>query len=272
MKIRKVLKILPAFLLVYLTLIPSLSAQGHFELSIHYSRWSIDILGDIIETAVSDAVESGLEDTISEDIKDEYGLNLVSYSQTVEFDSSGHNYGAEIRWYPSGQYGSFSIGLSVEKTRMTVELAEITTDLEFSNNSNFQGTATGKFEINPLSFHLSLRWDILPSSSFTPYITFGVGAATFSSIENDEISFSYSGELTRPGFAPETESGGETKTIGEIKDEIEAEDEDFLPLSILPFIQLNLGLKGKITENIHLMVDAGIWNGFLIRGGLAIRL
>jgi len=53
---------------------------------------------------------------------------------------------------------------------------------------------------------------------------------------------------------------------------MEAEDEDFLPLPFLPFIQLNLGLKGKITENIHLMVDAGIWNGFLIRAGLAIRL
>ena len=139
MKVRKVLRILPAFLLVYLTLIPSLSAQGHFELSIHYSRWSIDILGDIIETAVSDAVESGLEDTISEDIKDEYGLDLDTYSQTIDFDSSGHNYGAEIRWYPGGQYGSFSIGLSVEKTRMTVELAEITTNLEFTDKSNFQG-------------------------------------------------------------------------------------------------------------------------------------
>ena len=272
MKVRKVLRILPAFLLVYLTLIPSLSAQGHFELSIHYSRWSIDILGDIIETAVSDAVESGLEDTISEDIKDEYGLDLDTYSQTIDFDSSGHNYGAEIRWYPGGQYGSFSIGLSVEKTRMTVELAEITTNLEFTDKSNFQGKATGKFEINPLSFHLSLRWDILPSSSFTPYITFGVGAATFSSIELDEISYTYSGELTRPGFAPETESGGETKTIGEIKDEIEAEGDDFLSLPFLPIFQLNLGLKGKISENIHLMVDAGIWNGFLIRGGLAIRL
>jgi hypothetical protein len=272
MKIRKVLKIIPAFLLVYLTLIPGLSAQGHFELSFHYSRWSIDILGDIIENAVSDAAESGLEDTISEDIKDKYAIDLVSYSQTIDFDSSGHNYGGEIRWYPGGLYGSFSIGLSVEKTRMTVELTEITTDLEFSDNSNFQGAATGKFEINPLSFHLSLRWDILPTSSFTPYITFGVGAATFSSIENDEISYSYSGELTRPGFEPETESGGETKTIGEIKDELEAEDEDFLDLPFLPFIQMNLGLKGKITENVHVMIDAGIWNGFLIRGGLAIRL
>lgn len=272
MKIRNVLKILPAFLLVYLAMPPSLSAEGHFELSFHYSRWNIDILGNIIEDAVSDAIESELEETISEDIKNEYGLDLVSYSQTVDFDSSGHNYGFEIRWYPGGLNGSFSIGLSVEKTSMKVGFKEITTDLEFSDNSNFQGTTIGEFLINPLSFHLSLRWDILPSSRVTPYITMGVGAASFSSIESDEVSYSYSGELTRPGFAPETETGGEVKTIREIQDELEEDNEDFLPLPFLPFIQLNLGLKGKITENIHLMVDAGIWNGFLIRGGLAIRL
>jgi len=272
MKIRNALKIIPAFLLVYLALIPNLSADGHFEFSFHYSRWSIDILGNIIEDAVSDAIESELEETISEDIKNEYGLDLVSYSQTVDFDSSGHNYGFEMRWYPGGLYGSFSIGLSVEKTSMKVGFTEIATDLELSDNSSFQGTATGEFLINPLSFHLSFRWDILPSSSFTPYITLGVGAASFSSIENDEVSYSYSGELTQPGFEPETETGGETITIGEIQDELEAEGDDFLPLPFLPFIQLNLGLKGKITENIHLMVDAGIWNGFLIRGGIAIRL
>lgn len=272
MQTRDVFKMIPVFLIVYLILAPNLSADGHFELSFHYSRWNIDILGNIIENAVSDAIENELEETISEDLKDEYGLDLIRYNQTVDFDSSGDNYGFEIRWYPGGLYGSFSIGLSVEKTSMKVGFKEITTDLELSDNSNFEGTATGEFLINPLSFHLSFRWDILPSSRVTPYITLGVGAASFSSIEDDEVTFSYTGELTRPGFNPETETGGETRTIGEIQDDMEAEDEDFLPLPFLPFVQLNLGLKGKITDNIHLMVDAGIWNGFLIRGGLAIRL
>ncbi len=267
-----VLKILPAFLLVYLVFAPNLSADGHFELSIHYSRWNIDILGNIIEDVVSDTIENELEETISEDLKDEYGLELVSYTQTVDFDSSGDNYGFEARWYPGGKNGSFSIGLSVEKTSMKVGLKEINTELELSDESSFQGTAVGDFLIKPLSFHLSFRWDILPSSKITPYITLGAGVASFSSIEGNEVSYSYTGELQRPGYSPETETGGETKTIKEIQDELEAEDQDFLPLPFLPIIQLNLGLKGKITENIHLMIDAGIWNGFLIRGGLAVRL
>jgi hypothetical protein len=40
----------------------------------------------------------------------------------------------------------------------------------------------------------------------------------------------------------------------------------------VPFVQLNLGLKAVITPNVSLLVDAGIWNGFLIRGGVAFRL
>jgi hypothetical protein len=145
MKIRNAFKIMPAFLLVYLTLIPSLSADGHFELSFHYSRWNIDILGNIIEDAVSDAIESELEDTISENIKDEYGLDLVSYSQTVDFDSSGHNYGFEIRWYPGGLYGSFSIGLSVDKTSMKVGFKEVPQTLSSRVIPAFRAQQPGNF-------------------------------------------------------------------------------------------------------------------------------
>jgi len=261
------------FLAVFLLLQAPAAAQGHFEIGFHYSTWSIDILGNLIEDAISDSLETDLKDEILSDIQDEYPwLQERAYSQTVEFDSGGHNYGVEIRWYPGGADGSFSLGLSIEKTSMEVSLPEVSADLEMSDDSRFQGAASGSFLIEPLSFHLSFRWDIIPSSPVHPYITFGVGGAAFSSIEDGEVAFSYSGALTRPGEVPETFSGGETKTIRELQDELEEEDEEFLPLSFLPFVQLSLGLKGKITPNIHLLVDAGVWNGLLIRGGIAIRL
>jgi hypothetical protein len=97
-----------------------------------------------------------------------------------------------------------------------------------------------------------------------------VGAAAFSSIQDDVVSYDWLGELDVAAGPSETYEETGTKTMEEIKEEIEV-DEDF-PLTVLPFIQLNLGLKGKITENIHLMADVGIWNGFIIRGGIAIRL
>ncbi len=273
MNIRNALKIMPIFLLVLFALNFNLFAQGHFELGFHYGRWNINILGNLVENAISDALETEVRDTILEEIQKDYpDLQDPIYSQSVDFDSSGYNYGFEIRWYPSGQEGSFSLGLSVEKTKMEVELLEISADMDFFDGSTFGGTAGGDVILNPLTFHLSFRWDILPTSRVHPYITFGVGAATFSSIENDEVSYFWSGELNIPGETSETYDGGEVKTLKQIKDDLEEEDEDFLPLTFLPFIQLNLGLKGKITENIHLMVDAGIWNGFMLRGGIAIRL
>lgn len=273
MKNQRFLKILPAVLFFFFLGMSNLSAQGYFELSVHYSRWNIDLLGNIIEDAINDALEGDLKDAILEDIQEDYpDLQEVSYAQEVEFDSSGNNYGFEVRWYPGGQFGSFSLGFSIEKTSMELRLPKVSSTLGLTDNADFRGEAEGSIKINPLSFHLSVRWDILPTSRITPYITFGAGAASFSSIENDKLSYSWSGDLTVPGVGGESREGGEDKTLKELRDEAKEEDEDFLPIGFVPFIQLNLGLKGKITDFVHIMVDAGIWNGFLIRGGIALRL
>ncbi len=273
MKMKSFFRISPAVLFFFFLGMSNLSAQGHFELSVHYSRWNIDLLGSIIEDAINDALEGDLKDSILEDIQDDYPtLEEVSYSQEVEFDSSGNNYGFEIRWYPGGQYGSFSIGFSVEKTSMELKLPTVSASMGLTDNASFQGGADGSVKINPLSFHLSFRWDLLPTSRVTPYITLGGGAASFSSFENDKFTYSWSGDLTVPGVGEESRGGGETKTLKQLREEQEEEDEDFLPIGFLPFIQLNLGVKGKITDFVHIMVDAGIWNGFLIRGGIALRL
>ena len=157
-----------------------------------------------------------------------------------------------------------------EKTKMEIDLTEVAMDMTFQDSSTFLGQADGDIALNPLTFLLSVRWDILPKSPVHPYITLGVGAAAFSSFKDDVVSYAWLGELDVAGGPTETYEDSGTKTIEEIKEDLE-EGEDF-PLSFLPFIQLNLGLKGKITQNIHLMADVGIWNGFIIRGGIAIRL
>jgi hypothetical protein len=271
MKIRNVLKIVPVFFLVYLALVPNLFADGHFELGFHYGTWNLNLLGDLVEDGLSEALESAFEDVILEEIQEDYPeLQDPVYNQSVEYDSGGNNYGFEVRWYPGGHDGSFSLGVSVEKTKMEVKLTEVEMDMAFQDSSTFLGQAYGDITLNPLTFLLSVRWDILPKSPVHPYITLGVGAAAFSSFKDDVVSYDWLGELQVAGGPTETYEDSGTKTIEEIKEELE-EDEDF-PLSFLPFIQLNLGLKGKITENIHVIVDAGIWNGFIIRGGIAIRL
>lgn len=269
--------ILPVLALVFLFPKDAV-AQGHFEFGFHYSRWNINILRSIVEEGLSEALETDLKDAFLTDIQEEHpSLFERYYSQNVNFDSSGNNFGFEIRWYPAGENGAFSMGLSLEKTTMEVTLSDVSANLELEDEltqktANFKGGASGSFLMKPLSFHLSLRWDIMPSSVVHPYITFGLGASTGTALESSELNYSYSGELNIEGEETEYFDGGDTKTLQELMDEMEEEGEEFFLPGFIPFIQLNLGVKAKIAQNLYLLVDAGIFNGFLIRGGIALRI
>lgn len=231
-----------------------------------------------IEGGLSDALETDLKDSILEDIQADYpNLEETAYSQEVAFDSSGDNFGFEVRWYPGGANGSFSLGLSIEKTSMKVAVPEISASLGLrdpisSQEGHFAASSGGEFLIKPLSFHLSFRWDIIPSSIVHPYITFGLGVATGTALEEAQVSYHYSGDLTLSGQSPEHYEDSVSKTLKQLREELEQEGEDFFLPGFIPFIQLNLGLKAKLSPNIYLLVDAGIWDGFLLRGGVSVRL
>ena len=250
----------------------SLFAQGKVELGFHYGPWGLNIIKGAIEDGLNDALEDQLSDLISEDIQESYpGIEQTGYDQVFSFDSGGHNWGIEFRYYPSGYDGSFSLGFSIEKTSMRVNFNDVQVDMLFSDGSAFEGDAESEFWMNPLSFHFSLRWDIVPTSKFRPYITIGFGIATGAALEEGEISYAYSGDLLIEGQDPEHFENSDSKTLNELKEELEDEEEDFVLPSVIPFIQLNLGLKAALTDSLHLLVDAGIWNGFLLRGGIAYR-
>lgn len=254
------------------------SAQGHFEFNFHYGPWSINLLRPIIEDILNEALENHFKKNFLEDIQaDHPELVERAYSQNIRFDSSGENYGFELRWYPGGENGSFSLGLAIEKTRMKVALPELSANLELEETISrktaiFSGGASGEFLIKPLSFHLSFRWDMFPSSSIHPFITFGVGASGGSALEQSTLTYNYEGKLTITGEPEEGYSGGDSKTLKELKDEREAEGEDFPLPGFFPFLQLDLGLKARLSRNFHLLISAGVWDGFLVRAGLSLRL
>jgi len=257
---------------------PFLRAQGYWEFGVHYSRWSLNLVKSLIEDSLNDMVASDLKDKILEDIQADYPLKKeTGYSQKIAFDSSGDNYGAEVRFYPGGRHGSFSLGFSVEKSTMKVSLSKVAASLEWEDEithmtGTFNGNATGEFLLKPLSFHLSFRWDIFPSAGLHPYITLGVGASTAKAIDMATYSYSYTGTLIVPGDPSKEYAGSDSKTMKELKDQQEAKGEDFpIPVNFVPFVQLSLGLKGRLTENIYLLVDAGVWDGFLLRSGVAFR-
>ncbi len=254
------------------------SPQDHWEFGFHYSRWSIDLLRSVVEEGIGNAIETELRDKILEDIQADYPmLAETSYSQELRLDSGGDNFGFEVRYYPGGEKGSFSLGFSVEKTEMRVSLPEVSVSLTLEDqfthqNAHFSASSVGEFLIKPWSFHLSFRWDIFPASVVHPYLTFGLGAATASALEQAQVTYSFSGNLDAPGQAPEHYGDSVSKSIKQLKEEMEAKGEEFFLPGFLPFLQLNIGLKAVLTPSIHLLIDAGIWDGFLIRGGISIRL
>jgi len=116
-----------------------------------------------------------------------------------------------------------------------------------------------------------MRWEFLPSRAISPYLTIGAGISTSSSFLNASYQYEYSGTLTLPDSSTEQYSDSDRKTLRQIKDERLAEGKDFT-LNFLPILQFNLGLRARLSRALNLVADVGIFDGFLFRGGLSIRL
>jgi hypothetical protein len=257
---------------------PAQAATGRWEFNVHYSSWTLNLLRSLVEDKVGDALESDLKDRILESIQEDHPTFMErSYTQSVRFDSSGDNYGFELRFYPGGRNGSFSIGLAVERSSFKVAFPDVSADLVLEDTMTgqtaaFDGTANAEFVIKPMSFHLSFRWDIFSSARIHPYLTFGGGFSTVKSFLDARYVYAFSGILTNPDNSTEQHSDSDSKTLREIRDERLAEGEDDFPIKFLPILQLSLGLKARVTDSVHLLADFGVWDGFLFRGGLSIRL
>lgn len=247
--------------------------RGYLEIGFHYGTWSVNLLKSAIEQELGQVLETELKDPLLEQIqRDHPDIVEKSYQQTIEFDSSGENFGFELRWYPRGRNGSFSMGLSIEKTSMTVSIPDIEVIMESTQGHVFQGQGSGEFIIRPVSGHLNFRWDIKPSWKINPYISFGFGLASGCVFEEARVTYSVSGTLVQLGQVLDTYEQSESKTVAELRADLEEQGEDFFLPDFFPFVQLNIGVKGEITRNVFLLIDAGIWDGFLLRAGLAVRL
>jgi hypothetical protein len=234
-------------------------ANGNWEVGVHYGDWSLSFLESYLEDVIENTVGDELKEAIIERHPEKSGLE-TEYHQNLTLDSTGNNFGVEIRFYPSGREGSLSLGLSIEKTKMELDLGGSASQ-EFADGSYFEGSGSGKLLIDPISYHLSFRWDISSSGKLHPYLSLGCGLASLEGCFSYEVYGEFYDAITE-----ELES--ETYL-----DEVDLEFLEYAKPRITPIIvQLNLGLKLKITDNFHFLIDAGIWNGFLLRAGVAARL
>lgn len=258
---------------------PALPAKGKIELGFHYGHWSVNMFKGLIESALDDALRTEFKDQFMKQILEDHpDFVETSYDQKVRFDSGGGHFGFELRWYPGGENGSFSLGFGVEKTSMKISLPEVSAtlrveELNTHKAASFAAAVNGEFLMKPLSFHLSFRWDIIPSARFHPYLTFGLGIAGGSALEEGRLTYGYTADLVGLDLNEHYEDSA-TKTIKELKDEIDkkpGEAKKFPLPGFVPFVQLHLGLKLKITSNVHALIDYGVFDGFLLRGSIAYR-
>ncbi|HSQ79056.1 MAG TPA: hypothetical protein VLN41_00540 [Candidatus Bathyarchaeia archaeon] len=276
---RQRLLVLSALAGLLLAVSPALRAQGgHFELSGHYGRWSLNLLGSAAEEVINDAIDTKFRDRIRDSIQADYpNLNVTDYRQVVRFDSSGDNFGAAIRWYPGGRRGSFSLGVSVEKSHFkvlpTAAVLMTLQDQATSLTAGFDGTAEASAIIKATSFLVSLRWDLFPRAVVHPYLTFGGGLSTSKALDDSSVAYSYSGQLTGAAVSSQTVSGSGEETLRGIRNDALADESNDFPVpNFIPFAELNLGLKARITKMLHAFVDVGFFDGFMAAAGLAIRL
>jgi len=260
---------------------PFLSADGHFEFSLHGGTWSIDVLRPMVEDWIAVGLEQGLKDTAVRIIRVvRPSIEETFYSQTISFDSGGGNLGFAVRFYPEGREGSFSLGLSVERTTMFISVPELAMSLaavdhDLGKEGIFFGDAAGtRFQIRPISFHLLLRWDIVPGWRVRPFITFGLGVASGKFLERGKFTSTLTGSFYVDGEQQEWYQETVEKTLGELRDEYVEDylDESFYLPPVLPFLELSVGVKGEITPSLHGFIEAGVFDGIIFRAGLAFRL
>ncbi|RFT15450.1 MAG: hypothetical protein OP8BY_0340 [Candidatus Saccharicenans subterraneus] len=274
---KSAVRTLGSLFISFMVLSSPLLADGNLEFNVHYSYWTLNVVRGLVEKMVSDTLENDLKDRFLQQIQADYPTLVErGYQQDVNFDAPGHNIGFELRFYPGGRGGAFSLGLAVEQTTMKISFPSVTArldlvDLNLNQTATYNGQAGGEFIIKPLSFHLNMRWEFLPSKVLSPYLTIGAGISTSKSFFDARYRYEYSGTLTLPDSSTEQYSDSDTKTLRQIKDERLAEGKDF-PLNFLPIFQFNLGLRARLSRALNLVADVGIFDGFLFRGGLSIRI
>ncbi|MGQ9673314.1 MAG: tetratricopeptide repeat protein [Candidatus Aminicenantales bacterium] len=234
---------------------------GHWELEVHYSGWSIDPAKSLFESSLTKKVTNEVRDHLTDQLRGIYGSSLApsSYTSKLTLDSQGSNYGLEIRFYPLGYRGSFSLGLSIEKTHIKIPVEGEVTQ-KYADGSEAVVKSNAYIDTSPFTTNLSFRWDFMPSWRVTPYFIFGLGVGPLAG----EAKYEYTGTYRR-GSEQRAIEGGETKSFDDLREEGDIELDLFL------LLHTALGIKGEIISGLTAKAEIGFWDGLVLKAGLAFR-
>ncbi len=228
------------------------AARPKYSLNLGYSFWSLNLIKGLIEDAVGDELQTQLQDQIRGDFPEE---TLADYNQTINFDSSGGGLVIELRIYPSGENGSFSLGFSYARIDSNIELSGDFRQ-NFVSGDYITATADSKLVHKYSAFLLDLRWDLFPEGKIHPYFSIGGGLAPL----NGTLTYSATGFAYIDKKKEKYNIEEETEELTDIED---------ITISIVPILLVNAGIRVELYEGMSVYADGGVWNGFLFRVGLS---
>jgi len=234
---------------------------GHWEINGHYSSWSINFIETLFEDALTDKLGKEIQDEIVKKSGTiQAGLVKLNYTQNLAFDSGGSSYGFEIRYFSRGRSGTFSLGLAFEKMDIKLSLNG-TARQEFTSGAVASADVESNIVTSPFATHVNFRWEVGSNARITPYFVAGFGFAPL----KGTFSYTYSGTYHK-GDLTQTIADSKEKTLVELSQDI-----DFKIPELLVILQLHFGVKAQLYQGLSLIGEAGFWDGFVFRGGLAYR-
>jgi hypothetical protein len=235
--------------------------SGKLQIGIHYGPWTLKPFSNYFEDDLLDEISKQIRRRVNDAIIPQgIDAGVIEYDDELVFSTSGHNLGFEIRFYPKGPEGSFSLGFSVERTKIKVRAEG---PINQNYNGDIQGASStvegfGYITTDPLTMNLSFRWDINPSWRVSPYFVTGFGLATLLG----EVGYEWKGSYQYQNIIQQTD-GADVLTLQEVEWEI---DEN-IP-NVFYLFQLNVGVRARITPHFYINGEIGFWNGMIFRAGV----
>jgi hypothetical protein len=235
---------------------------GHWEVSGHFSHWTINPILSAFEGTLNGKLGNEIQNEIDKKLRLSHaGLAGAKFTPNLKIDSGGSNYGLELRYFVSGWAGTFSFGASLESTTMTLSLTG-TPEQIFTNGTVADANVTAEVKTVPVfTTNFSFRWEI-GRGRVRPYFTLGLG---FGKLDGT-FSYSYSGTYHYSSLQEPIPAASVSKDFATLSKDI-----DFTIPKMFVVLQLHFGLKIDLVKGFSLLGEAGLWDGLLLRGGLAYR-
>ncbi|MGD0782305.1 MAG: hypothetical protein ABSA30_05540, partial [Candidatus Aminicenantales bacterium] len=235
---------------------------GHWEIDGHYSYWTVNPILSVFQGTLTDKLGNEIQNEIDKKLRQSHaGLVGAKFTPNLKIDSSGSNYGLELRYFASGWAGTFSFGVSLESSTLSLSLTG-TPEQIFTNGTVADANVTAEAKTVPIfTTDFSFRWEI-GHGRIRPYFVLGLG---FGKLDGT-FSYSYTGMYHFSSLQEAIPAASVSKDFAALSQDI-----DFTIPKMFVILQLDLGLKIDLIKGFSLLGEAGLWDGLLLRGGLAYR-